>query len=1345
MSQPQSVRRRFGDQPRRAILLGWLLGVALTWTAVTPHAFRTANAQSANAPSASATEEAARAAADQGAQAADPALDTTAAEPSTGEASTSSAAAPEPVETPADPVEGNSEIRPSSPVILWRDAPADGGQGALLVEQAPRILFTRDQQGRLRPLVNIPWERIQALLDAEDIGGPQPLAPRFQITNLTAQGQVAGDTVEMSLELRISLPAPAAGDGRVASWTLIPLRFPDASLIGQPEHEGPGKLFVVYREMEGYQAWIQHEQAGEHLIRLRVAMPVDEALGATRLQLLVPAATQSRLELDVPGEQLAVEADGGRRATVSAAPDGRSRIAVSDLRNQLTLAWTKGGDVVAQQPANFDVLGDIRVSVDGPGAIRSQVSLELQSYGRPIERFLLRLPPHTSIVSGNQPGYELRERTVVAGVEEATSAGEPREVEITLLKPAAQARLQLTTQTSHPEGSAARTSVGVFEVPGAIRQSGQITLLASEDWRVDWTLGPSVRRIATPDTLETTGDRRPLATFQYFRQPCRLEVEARPQEARTTVRPRYRMHVEEDRVSLEAQFDYRLRGARIGALGCALNGWILDDIGPSGSVEDAPVEDAPPERGSDTASNGASRQVRLRLTRPTTGDMTLTLRLHRPVTERSGTLRLALPSPMADGVIPGMLLVSAGDAVVLDFRSAEMSGLVPDARTVNEPADEPTLAPPSTTPDERGPAALPPTTPGSPLGSAPLGPTSSAPTFPAEASAAGTAFRFLGDRAPGEVVMDYQVREQEIRVRMDSELEATGNVLQVTQRIGYRVLYRPTSQLKLDVPRPLFELLANPRYRPQVELRLDGQTLGRESFEDVADSVDALRNIVPVNLPLPRPRLGNLELLLRFPWPLRPATTANSLSVPLATPREGRLLSNLATLRDSSPFRLEPSRDPGWVREAPLDGSEPKPGVQLSSPQRTSSLQLQVIASQQPTETTATASSTTIQRAWMQTWLTRERQHERAVLRITTAASRIRVRTAANVRTLDALVDGQAADATRDERSPQEWTIPLASPQAGEHTLELFLEYTSRQPSGSMRFQWPELADASAPRRWFWQLVVPQDEHLWSSDSLLSSANRWQREGIIWRREAVQSQASLEEWTEATSQPPIPPGVHCYLFSSFDPAGTFGIRTCSRRTLVYGFSFLALAIACAWTYLPILRHPIATMACGALLAATAWRYSEQAALVAQASVLGLALAAVPAFVRRWGGTAESAGRRSAAGRGTDGRLVDSRPPELRSTDVHRPDSQRIDARRADSHRGEALPSDPVSNGSHRHVAQELQRTAQDGSAPPTTIRTPGPREPQTPMHAADGPAADHPTPEHPTPDTSAPGVPESRP
>jgi membrane protein implicated in regulation of membrane protease activity len=291
-----------------------------------------------------------------------------------------------------------------------------------------------------------------------------------------------------------------------------------------------------------------------------------------------------------------------------------------------------------------------------------------------------------------------------------------------------------------------------------------------------------------------------------------------------------------------------------------------------------------------------------------------------------------------------------------------------------------------------------------------------------------------------------------------------------------------------------------------------------------------------------------------------------------------------------------------------------------------------------------------------------------------------------------------------------------------------------------MRFQWPELADASAPRRWFWQLVVPQDEHLWSSDSLLSSANRWQREGIIWRREAVQSQASLEEWTEATSQPPIPPGVHCYLFSSFDPAGTFGIRTCSRRTLVYGFSFLALAIACAWTYLPILRHPIATMACGALLAATAWRYSEQAALVAQASVLGLALAAVPAFVRRWGGTAESAGRRSAAGRGTDGRLVDSRPPELRSTDVHRPDSQRIDARRADSHRGEALPSDPVSNGSHRHVAQELQRTAQDGSAPPTTIRTPGPREPQTPMHAADGPAADH-----PAPDTSAPGVPESRP
>lgn len=87
------------------------------------------------------------------------------------------------------------------------------------------------------------------------------------------------------------------------------------------------------------------------------------------------------------------------------------------------------------------------------------------------------------------------------------------------------------------------------------------------------------------------------------------------------------MHVAEDRVTLEAQFDYKLHSARLSFLNFTLNGWTLDDVGPSGTVEN------------DDLQTGNTDQVRLRLTKPTSGDLTLTLALHRPITDLRGTLR----------------------------------------------------------------------------------------------------------------------------------------------------------------------------------------------------------------------------------------------------------------------------------------------------------------------------------------------------------------------------------------------------------------------------------------------------------------------------------------------------------------------------------------------------------------------------------------------------------------------------------------------------------------------------------------------------------------------------------
>lgn len=1069
-------------------------------------------------------------------------------------------------------IETTEESQPASraaepPVAIPADFP--NSVGTQVAERFPRLVYARDRNGTFKPLLNVPWERLQELLNADDQGQPLPVAPQYLVSHLRMTGEAFDNRAELSVEMKVETldqSANSGGAGSGPSWTMIPLRFPDAYLLNEPEHEGTGRFLVVFDEREGHQGWIVHEGAGSHTIRLKLALPLKEGAGITQIQLSPPVATQSELQFDVRGTDIGGEADRGRKVTVTPLDEGRSRLTVSDLRNQLTLSWRRGAAITQQRPPNFDVKGEIRVSVDGPGAVRSQVTLDLQSYSRPIDQFYLRLPPHTTIVSGVQPGFEIVDAN---DADESSSTDSTPTKRVTLQKPSLQARLQLTTQTSHPGGATGPLSVGNFEVVGAIRQSGQITLLSNEDWRVDWVLGPAVRRILNPEGIETTDERRPLATFQYFRQPCRLEIEPRQQETRIGVRPSYRMHVAEDRVTLEAQFDYKLRGARLSFLNFALNGWTLDDVGPSGTVEN------------DDLQTGNTDQVRLRLTKPTSGDLTLTLTLHRPITELRGTLRFGLPWPTADGVVPGTLFVTSADSVVLDYRLAEMTGLVPDVRLQSD-------APPTSA---------------TPTGSANL-------VLGNSERSSGTAFRFLSDRALGEVVVDYQVREQEIRVRMDSELSVGNDAAQVTQHLSYRVLYRPTTQLTLDVPRPLFELLSNPRYRHLVEFRLDGQSLGREALEDVADSVDALRNVVPIHLPLSRPRLGNLDLMLRFPWQITGSAANEPRSIPLATPRDGRLMSNLATLAPTGRLRLDPLKELGWTLESSLVGSTNGGAIQLSSLQRSSAIRLNVTPLQEDASDRAAAGVTVVQRAWLQTWLTQRQQHDRVVMRVASGADEIRLRVPATVESLTALLDGELLPATRSERMEREWLLPLARRPSGEHTLELFLVHANRPPAGSLRIQWPEVLESTGPRRWFWQLIVPRDEHLWSYATQLSSANRWVREGWSWRREAIQTQPSLEEWTQASTQPPVPPGVNSYLFSSFDKPIPLQVRTTTRRTLVYGFSFLVLAIGAIWYYVPLIRHPLVVLLAGVVMLGLGWSYAELIWLIVQASLLGIALVVI---------------------------------------------------------------------------------------------------------------------------------------
>lgn len=1017
-----------------------------------------------------------------------------------------------------------------------------------LREQEPKTIFVQTDDGEFVPFYNITLARIQRLLDME-AGLAAQGPPPFHIDQL----RIVGTADEKMATLDVSLDVVLLQDPNQSSsrWTLVPLRFHDASLLETPVYEGDGQLYLTFDPEEGYQGWLRHKQPGKHTIRLKFGVSLSQRTDALQMRFFPPLANRSQLDLQVSGKGVKADLENARNLSITEGADGKSRLIADDLRNQVVMTWREGGQLEAEPPTFLDVRGDIRVQVDGPADVRSYVALDVTRYGGLIEEFAVRLPPNTTIVSGDQPGYRIRERS-------ANSQDERPLMQVKLDKPSAQARFQFTTQTTEASTGQSILNVGNFEVVGAIQQSGRVSLLTGEEWLVFWELGPYVTRVQNVDTTEAT-QRRLLASFEYFRQPCQLSVKVQPQGTFVDVQPTYRMRVDEDRVQLNADFSYNVRGAQVSFRKIALNDWILEDVGPPGAVEN------------DDFDEDQVDEIQLRLTKASSGVFNLSLQLYRPLTSERGRLRLPLPVPEADRVSAGSVWVESADSVLLDYRLPEMPLLTQDRALAQR-----FLAETQETID-RDPSEL------------------------------GNAFRILTDSATpnnglGEVVCDYEIRDQEVVVRVDSRLELAADRATVVQDFAYRVRYKPTSRIVLDLPRKLVDLLRIPRQRENVSLQIDGEELETAWYENAIDVTDDVGDSVQVPVGLGETRRGSFTARLSYTWRLPEAGAGVDSTVPLVVPRGGKVLSNVVILTPVSGLRVEPASDGNWMREDDLVAGNQLQSVGLKTPNRPSEVRLRVLPMREASTESTALSGTVVERAWYQTWLSRKQRMDRFVFRLSTAGESITVTLPPGVEQTRAYVDGSPINLLMTDREVQ---IPLIA--GAEHTVELKMTYLERPKLGGMTFEVPQIVDANDRFRWFWQLLVPEDEHLLASDARLTSANRWVREGWFWRRSSDSVANQLEHWTNATSQPPLPDGLNRYLFSSFERVESFEVRTVSRRALVNISSLTFLSVGLAMLYLPVARHPVLLLLLSVGLFASVWVNTDAAVMVAQACLFGLAL------------------------------------------------------------------------------------------------------------------------------------------
>jgi hypothetical protein len=596
----------------------------------------------------------------------------------------------------------------------------------------------RDSKGNLVPMIGLTFEDFEKLVRLKK-GIQPPSPPAFTIDSVNITGKAAGEVAELQASISVRI--------RQSGWVKVPLRLSPAALVEPPKYQGPGEhIFVSGADAEGYVLWLQGE-GKSHQLHLKLALPIKDASGERRLQLPVPQATESVLRLQVPLAPVAAQLKNGSEGILTTRPAGNQQtdIQVVGLSGELQLAWQEGRPQArTAKPALEAPGGEIIVRVESRNRISAEARLKVRTLGKPIDKVSVRLPPGMQLVPTPATGYVVTPADAAAAPEDAKNpAG--RVVDVQFDRPTVgPIEIRLLTEQDIPAGGEGAVRPGRFEVLGAQRQRGTIDFLVEGDWNLNWTDEGSTRRTELSEA--TFGTSRPVARFEYFKQPLDLRLAITPRPTRVAVEPQYQVFVEATRLRLEAVLRFRIRGPKATTANLDLAGWKIDRVMGENSAE----QPLPP------ADGVLTLLLPLGQFDPAKGEVTYRLSGHQPLATDSEQVQFSLPRAQVDVAAPASISIQPADNVELSPSSNELKGLVADS-------------------------------------------TSNADSSAGRQQLA-LIYRDLGATEPILFVGKRQIRSRLVSVQANTTLTFRRQVVEVEQRLNYQIAYEPKRSYLLAAP-----------------------------------------------------------------------------------------------------------------------------------------------------------------------------------------------------------------------------------------------------------------------------------------------------------------------------------------------------------------------------------------------------------------------------------------------------------------------------------------------------------------------------------------------------------------
>lgn len=1078
--------------------------------------------------------------------------------------------------------------------------PAAANSSGPIQYVGPDTYILRDSQGRIQAMPGMTYEDFMAAWKRSQQAAPRDRQSRYTIDSVAINGKTVGNRAELRLEATVRF----LSDERID----VPLGLVGAILEGRPRFgneetsengeasgeksqradSAQGDYLDFDAERGGFVAHLSGRAGDRRTLSLDLLAPLTRDGAETSLALNCPRALTTALKLDVLGPVSDASVNSGALLSQEKQADGTTRLTAAGLVGEFRMTWSTADVADTELSSVLSAAGEIQVSIDGRN-VRTDARLTVRSYGGSFDRFRVRLPRGATLIQNRinlgekDPGYRLIVEDAAKGSDTRRPSTSGDQVVLVQLSAKQQGPVAVELSTEQPlQLSDADVAVKLdgFEVLGAVRQFGDVSLRVADDWQIRWDAGQYVRQVDTSE-LEP-GLQQPGLTgaFQYDRQPWSLGVRVSPREIRVQVTPEYELNCQPDEARLRVHLTYQVLGARAYEFRVDLRGWerTAEPLESGGVID----------RDRIMLTDGV---LELPLSQPSLRRAEITFFLRRAVPRDARQIDLPLPLPVAESVATGDLIVRSTPGIELMPAVARSKGLT--ATPVNSDSD-------ATTDDDR------------------------------------SEFRFRCIQPEASFAADRVSRARDLVTNVACDIEIRPELAQVRERIEYVVRFEPIAELSFEFPSE-FRLEDEAMEVALVSIAANNETNGSVPRDTLLKSASVVNDGESsldgrgrhVRVALPQPRLGQFAIELRYPLS-RPSTTSSNLSWPmlLARPADGRVGDWRATVH--TPRDLGISLDATdetltWKQvetaSAPAGRNQGRLFV-ATRPEQMLPLVLRSVDVNLP-------AATSIERAWLQTWLTGSTRQDRAAFRFRTTARIVTVElppeTAAEE--VEVLLDGRPSEST--SREAGRIAVQIAAPgeergaevdhsdMARSHTLELRYRRTSNDRILTRRrLTPPQMVGMKSLTDVYWQIVLPGDRHVIDSPPQLAAASQWQWLGSFWGRRPTHTQAELEEWVGASAQQAPSSAQNEYLYSGVAPVSSIELVTAPRWFIVLVSSGVVLAMSLTWIYAPAVRRRWVVVAIACLLAGLALAYPTPAMLLGQASVLGVALAALAMLIAR---------------------------------------------------------------------------------------------------------------------------------